>query len=373
MDSKGIILYIGGFELPDKNAAAQRVVGIAKGLREIGYEVVFLNSLKQLDDYNLEEKYYFKFKCYEYRREAVKDYLFLAKTVLRYIRNVKPNIVIAYNYPGLALERIRKHCKANGIRCFADATEWYQVKKGNLLYRIIKTIDTSYRMRVVHKKLDGVIAISRFLYEYYKEYTNTVMIPPTVDITDDKWNTSVKKETGGTSFVYAGSPSEQKERLDLIVSALEQTSADRNIHMNILEINEQQFRQMYSWNKDLSGRIKFWGRVEHNKVIEIMKRSDWSIIIRDNNFVVRAGFPTKLVESISCATPVIINKFSNVEDYLDDRDCLYVTLDRLYDAIDESCTVRKIPNQGTFDYQNYICQIKDLIEETDDSHNVSSV
>lgn len=36
------ILYIDGFELPDRNAAGQRVVGIAKGFRPLGNETVLL-------------------------------------------------------------------------------------------------------------------------------------------------------------------------------------------------------------------------------------------------------------------------------------------------------------------------------------------
>ena len=41
------IIYIGGFELPDKNAAAHRVLGNAKILRELGYKVILIefNSL----------------------------------------------------------------------------------------------------------------------------------------------------------------------------------------------------------------------------------------------------------------------------------------------------------------------------------------
>ena len=38
---KELIIYIGGFELPDKNAAAQRVIGNSKALRDLGYETVF--------------------------------------------------------------------------------------------------------------------------------------------------------------------------------------------------------------------------------------------------------------------------------------------------------------------------------------------
>ena len=40
-----VILYIGGFQLPDKNAAALRVMSNAKAFRELGYTVVFINLL----------------------------------------------------------------------------------------------------------------------------------------------------------------------------------------------------------------------------------------------------------------------------------------------------------------------------------------
>ena len=39
--NEGTILYIGCFELPDRNAAAHRVLNNAKIFRELGYNVVF--------------------------------------------------------------------------------------------------------------------------------------------------------------------------------------------------------------------------------------------------------------------------------------------------------------------------------------------
>lgn len=123
----GVILYIGGFQLPDKNAAAQRVVGIAKGLRDLGFQVVFLNSLKEYSETVVTKKEYFGFKCLEYKREPDIDYLLFAKTTLSMIKQVQPDAVIAYNYPAIPLNRIRKHCKKSGIKCFADVTEWYDV------------------------------------------------------------------------------------------------------------------------------------------------------------------------------------------------------------------------------------------------------
>ena len=44
--SLGTILYVGNFELPDKNAAAHRVVNNAKIFRELGYRVALLGTVR---------------------------------------------------------------------------------------------------------------------------------------------------------------------------------------------------------------------------------------------------------------------------------------------------------------------------------------
>ncbi len=58
-----VILYIGGFELPDKNAAAQRCVSNAKIFRDLGYEVVML-GVDKASSQPLCESEYFGFTCW---------------------------------------------------------------------------------------------------------------------------------------------------------------------------------------------------------------------------------------------------------------------------------------------------------------------
>ena len=358
------VLYIGGFELPDKNAAAHRVIGIARGLRELGYEVVFLNSLKIYDKCGVQEKTYFDFKCYEYKRESEIDYLFSARNALLMIKKIKPDLIIAYNYPAVALNNIRKYCKNNSIKCYADATEWYQAVGGNVLYRLVKNWDTAYRMKYIQKKLDGVISISRFLYDYYKDTVKTVIIPPTVDLSDEKWNLESNRDDKHISFVYAGVPIALKEKLDTIVKAFETAHLSKRFILNIVGVTEQQFRKMYGWDTTISKSIKFWGRIDHKKVIEIVKTSDWAIILRDNNRVVKAGFPTKLVEAISCGTPVIINEFSNVSDYIgQDNGIIVENYQELVDAITVSCDRISNIDRTLFDYHCYLDELRNLIDD----------
>ena len=239
--------------------------------------------------------------------------MFSAKTALIHILDLAPSYVIAYNYPAVALNRIRIYCKKHNIKCIADVTEWYDANSGNCLFRLVKGFDTWYRMEVVHKKLDGIIAISRYLYDYYHDFVKTVMIPPTVDISDEKWRIPVVKDSKYTTFVYAGSPSATKEKLDLIVSAIGEISAERLVKLVVIGVTKKQFISIYSWKGDVPESVSFLGRVDHLEALRIVRSSDWSIIIRENNRVVKAGFPTKIVESISCGIPVVANKFSNIE------------------------------------------------------------
>lgn len=358
------VLYIGGFELPDKNAAAQRVIGIAKGLRTIGHEVQFLNSIKNVSSDVVVQKNYYGFTCYEYSREPDYDYLFSGKTAIQMISEIKPGIIIAYNYPAVALKHIIKYCKEVGIRIYADATEWYKATKCNPIFWCVKNFDSQYRMRIVHKKTDGVIAISRHLYDYYSRYLKTAIIPPTVDISDEKWRIKVeKKETA--EFVYAGSPSAQKERLDTIVGAIESIDDNNRVVLNVVGITKDQFEKVYNWDRQLSDRVIFKGRLSHQDTLNEIKKAGWAIIIRDNNSVVRAGFPTKVVESISCGTPVIVNRFSNIEDYLNDSNSVMLSdVTELKSTIEDICAKKYndiLVERDIFDYSNFLSELEQLL------------
>lgn len=348
-----LVLYIGGFELPDRNAAAQRVIGVAKSLRQLGYEVAFLNAIKTDNNQQEERREYFGFPCVEYSREAEFDYLFRGETAISYIQRLHPQIVIAYNYPAFALNRICSYCRRVGIKCISDVTEWYE-PNGNLLHKVIKYIDVEFRMKSVLFKMDGIIAISRFLYDFYENRVPTVLIPPTIDCSDEKWQVTADKDAGITSFVYAGSPSARKEKLDIIVDAIQEIAKHHSVILNVVGITEQQFAEMYNRQKTNYNGVRFHGRVDHKKVIELVVNADWAVIIRENTRMVKAGFPTKLVESISCGTPVIVNSFSNICDYLDDSNSLIASEASIEDTILEACEIRLTPRKDQFDYRRYL-------------------
>ncbi|MBK0038062.1 glycosyltransferase, partial [Enterococcus sp. S52] len=345
------ILYVGGFELPEGNAAAQRVLQISKILRDLNNEVIFYNrkNLSESEDNSLIETEYFGFKCYEEKKITSSRELLNQYTNIKMIKEIivkeKINLIIAYNFPSIATLKLIKYCRKRNIKVVGDITEWYGTKGLPLRRKIIKGFDSNLRMLYTNKKLDGLIVISDFLENYYYKSLK-VKLPPMVDLNDSKWEAVSKLKNGKNkvSFIYAGSPSSEKENLDLIVEVMDKVSLDYNIHLKIIGITKNEYFKMYKrkiYANNLA-HVEFKGRIEHSKVIENITKADYSIIIRPINRVTLAGFPTKLAESITARTPVLINQEMEVTEFVENNyNGFYVNQSNLEKEIESIILKRK--------------------------------
>lgn len=325
------ILYIGGFELPDKNAAAQRVIANAKIWKSLGYSVFLVGTDKtkskeiKIKDTKFE---YENFTCYStsYPISLTSWLIYLTsiKSIIE-LEEIQPSHIVAYNYPAFALFRLKQYCASKNIILLADCTEWYEATEGNFAFRFIKGLDVYFRMNVLHPKIDGLIVISQYLYNYYaSKNKNVIILPPLVDLTMDKWKQNSNIDRENIEIVYAGSPgSGHKDRIDKIIKALFiiEKSIDRNIKFIVLGLTKENYLEAFgpdSFHHSMNDIVTFKGRVPHTEALKIISNADYEIFFRDNNLTNTAGFPTKFVESISCGTPVLTNLSSNIEDYLID-------------------------------------------------------
>lgn len=366
------ILYIGGFELPDKNAAAQRVVANSKALEKLGYEILFLGITK--NKRNIEYQFFenFKYLEIEYPQNLFQWLKYLSgieETIKIIEKNEKIEGVICYNYPAIALYRLEKYCRKKNIKIFADVTEWYQ-GEGNLIKKIIKNIDSYLRMVKIHPKLDGLIVISKYLENFYKNKLKTIYIPPLVDLCDKKWhsNTNIKILEDKLVLIYAGNPGKIKDKIDKVVSAVERINSDKII-LKIIGLTKEEFKSTYSKDfKDLNSNIIFLGRISHEKVLKLLKEADFSIFFRERNRVTMAGFPTKFVESMSAKVPVITTKTSDLEDYLLEGKNGFWLKDNIEDTLKEILnnkfsdlkSMKENIKVEEFDYRNYIEKFSEL-------------
>ncbi len=322
------IIYIGGFEMPDKNAAAQRVLSNAKLLRDLGWDVSFIGVSKEIMCAPT-DVYSFKSTPVPYPTNTKSwAYQLLSFINPQDILSLKPSYVILYNFPSIASLRILNICHKNGIKVIEDLTEWEE-PQGWSLRSIVRKIDVKLRMEYCVKKMDGVIAISRFLYDRYKPFTHTILVPPTVDLKDNKWNHyfSVQSSDKRVNLIYAGNAGfGKKDRLDLIIEALDGIT---NVQLSVIGMTKDQYEQGYNKKVPEYIDVVFYGRLSHEETLKAVKKADFQMLIRDDNRKNNAGFPTKLVESMACGTPVIATLTSNIGDYLNDGyNCFIVSKDK---------------------------------------------
>lgn len=364
------ILYIGGFEMPDKNAAAQRVMANALLLRDMGYSVSFIGPTKDRSK-TIPSANGFSFEYLDYPKSITQwlKYITTFITADR-ILSYKPDFVVLYNFPSIASLKILRLCHKHGIKVIHDLTEWESA--GRFSPReVIHWMDINLRMRYCMKKMDGVIAISRYLYDYYKPYTNVALVPPTVDLQNEKWDRNRHLTTGGrVQLVYAGSSGANKDRLDRIIEVVKRFST---MDLNIIGLTKEQYKEAYKIDNVDSDNIHFYGRVSHAEAVRAVQNADFQMLIRDNTLKNKAGFPTKFVESMSCCTPLIATRTSNICDYLtdgingfvvDENQDLFKVLSRVL-ALDKSQIISMKQNckdfQG-FDYRNYQEELSKLFE-----------
>lgn len=372
------ILYVGGFELPDKNAAAHRVVSNAKILKALGFQVVFLDinrSTKKSVLHTKTTSFGFPRYSMQYRTGRLISIKDIKSVYQLYADDMFA--VIAYNYPGIALALLRGYCRKRKIKLIADCTEWYGFIGDGIFKRCIKGLDSLIRMNLVQPKLDGMIVISRYLEKYYKDKLPTICVPPLVDLGESKWNRRQEENTDKLSIVYAGNPGKHKDKINKILQAIDMMNHS-GINYQIVGIEKQQYLSYYPQDRDLLERLKgvvtFRGRLPHLEALEYIKRADFSMFFRNITRVSMAGFPTKFTESISCGTPVLTNQTSNLDEYFQEGQNGFWLTEDIAGSLNaifqmDPNTLKHIKaemDRTVFDYHKFIDLFGTLFEKRED-------
>jgi len=336
--SKGTIIYIGGFELPDKNAAAHRVMANAKIFSKLGYSTVFIGVDKDLkfdSSINTTKQDLEGFECWRtpYPKSS-KEWFNYLTSIYRFLEIVNKyddvKAVICYNYQTIAFARIIKYCRAKSIKVISDCTEWYGVSEGNILYKIIKYLDTVVRMKIINRGVDALIVVSNYLRKYYK-YKAMVVIPTLVNM-----NNLIEPNYLTSDIVnlfYAGIPFRlgrplknrklAKDRLDKAIKYLfgiYQKNMNVAFRFDIYGMTKEQYIEVFPDDEYMLDKLKnnvfFHGYRNNEEVRNALRFADFTILIRDENRMTQSGFPTKFTESINCGIPVITTNTSDLDAYL---------------------------------------------------------
>lgn len=390
------IIYTGAFRFPNGDAASQRVLNNAKIFRGLGYEVEFLSwgGKPREEDKAKDGFYYYQGFRYTNTNDIDnKDNLNFIQWIDSVLRRGKNSyqqikkqieeisIVVAYNSTSYFTSRLFSICKKNNKQLIADITEWYSAEEtpgGKLgpFYWL-----GEYNMKFVQKKVLNKIVISRYLDTYYSKSKNLVL-PPLVDCTDDKWNLEkdVLPKTNNLRIFYAGTPG-MKDQLQVVINAVLDCLKQRIlIDFVILGVSLDDIKHYSCYSEVLQYKdnIQLLGRVPQLEVPLYYKASDFSILLREDTRKSKAGFPTKLAESLMSGCPVIVNYTSDISTYIKDGENGIVidgyTETAVKNALHKAVSIDKSKIMELksnalqsahqyFDYKNYKNALKDFLSK----------
>ncbi len=386
---KNTILYIGNFSFPHGSAPGSRVLGNGYLLKELGFDVFFIGTdvnLTSGQPLEYTKQFYDDFRYYNLPYPSgIKDWLSYKKRfneVISLIEDEDLFAIIIYGSPTISLfgNLIRKWCNKNNIKFITDCVDWLSAGHGGFFIRFAKFIDTSYQKRFLNSKADGVIAVSSYLSNYYKNKgCKTVVIPPLVNIEYFKGLYKNNRISEVVNLIYVGLPfpvdgrivkeSSYKDRLDKVIDALYELR-DLEFVFNIYGLSKKQYLSVTQKHgriiNTLGEKIKFHGYVNNTDAIINISLADFTVLFRDVNRATTAGFPTKVVETISCGTPVITTNTSDLKKYIevgkngfivniDDKDKLLASMRKilLLDRNSISFMKKHCKESGLFSFHNF--------------------
>lgn len=370
--AKGTIIYMGNFELPDKNASAHRVMNNGKIFKDLGYRVAYLGVSRDEVFAGIKQSKY----CPDIYEEAYPcgmkqwvNHIFDTKNILAVAEKYDDTcLIIVYNVPYATFKAVKNVFKKKNIKVAYDCTEWNSFAEGSLPKRLYKKFDEKQVRNKLSKHCDDIIVISRLMEEKYKG-ANLLRLPPLVDTDEKIWHQEKNKTNENIfEFCFAAGSISNKEKPDVLISQFLKTK-DENLRLRIIGIDKQAYTDIFTEHKVLlenESRISFMGMLSHEETVKYILGCDCYIFFRESTRRNEAGFPTKFAEAFTCGVPVISTNVSDIKEFADDRIILldHISDENVSKAINDIRSKKSKENQlrDSFDYRKYLPQSRKWLD-----------
>ena len=383
------ILYIGRFGLPD-TAAGLRVFNNAKILASLGCKVHCLcaryNEQQRVDVEDVE--YHFVYRTSSGRLSSlgnVFELIFAGRMFQEVKRTVEAHsidTIILYNDLFVLTYRLIGWCRRHNIRLVADVTEWYERADSSAkrLDRVVPYL-TDKRIRLLDAKVHNIIAISPYLSDYYRaKGCNVMFMPPVFDaaLMNEASVSSVEPKTA-LRLVYAGAPGvNNKDIIESLLRAVSRVNSDGvKIEFHVVGLAERDLGRYVEFDDFAQRGIFAYGRVAHEQVLDIVRSADFGVLLRRPLRYAKAGFSTKLAETMMLGVPMLCNRVGGAEMLLEDRvdgylidtadeSALIAALEQLCGMSNEAlCEMKQAARRkamGLFSLQNYVESMRQFLQ-----------
>lgn len=385
------IAYVGPFIYPDSSAVGKHIDGLAEALTLAGATVSICAGDRALylpmeaqPESRFSVSHVHELPC-DHASKLAKGlrHLSFGDHTIRWLSEQTERIDLVLQFGGYSpySRKLLKWCAENNCHLMINVVEWFGASQLPLGWGGPFHVSNEIALRHYFPKAGNIIVISRYLENYYSSRgCRTIRIPPIIDC--GRVVPRLRKERADELLLlaYAGSPG-KKDLLDPVLEALFRVNA-QGIRASLVLVGVSPTEALL--RTPLQGRglslppewLRAIGRVSIERAMEEVRNADFSILFRPKRRYSEAGFPTKVVESLSLGTPILCNLSSDLGEYLNHgREamiCSDFTVSAITARLEEAIVLGPVALEGMrvcarscaeehFDVRTYVPSLKQFL------------
>lgn len=238
--------------------------------------------------------------------------------IITYLNEIKPQFVVLYELNSILLQlALLRYCKRNDIKCIIETSEWMGSEKYESIQTFLITKQKELQKKYIDKRCKNIIAISTYLEEHYKrQKCHVIKVPPLFYDLENCLPIIRNKDTrcdAQVRIVFAGTLS-KKDYVEPILKAIKSVNKQKiKICFDIIGPNDNEIQEVLTTNNLESIGVFCHGFLSHDKVLDYVRCSDFSVLLRENKTYAKAGVSTKFVEAMCLGVPSICTKVGGTD------------------------------------------------------------
>ena len=334
------LIFISSGIYPNGGAATNRHIAYAKGLKELGNEIIFFLLNKQEWEGELIIENGIKFVCVNQAYSSnnnfpkkVSSLYFSINDAKKKLRNEhhqkKVSKVILLDVDIFILIPLIKCVKRLKINIFHERTEYPFVVAGKSFFEKIKL---SIYLNYVLYRFNGIFVINNALKRYFLDKTQSKVPIKVINMIVDNERFICKRQPSGpnTFITYCGTLDGDKDGVDILIKSFAVISNEfSNLKLQLIGSLDNPLTRfkIESLIKTLylKEKVILTGSVKRNKIPTLLCNSDILALARPNNKQAEGGFPTKLGEYLATGKPVVITNVGEIGNFLIDKKNAFIS------------------------------------------------